>query len=157
MLKMFAVGMLFCSGIAAACPAGQESRCIVPNPLGGCIQSGCFPAGNLPGEGREYTRIYVKNGCNKTINVTIAVPGINGEAGTNRALGWWTLAAGEKGYLADTHYRNFFYYGRATDGSREWKGNPCQNVMGATGNACFKYLDTGMSSFGDYTLNLTCN
>ena len=89
--------------------------------------------------------------------MAIATPGFNGERGTVRAQGWWTLTPGEKAYLADTHFSDFYYYAISTDG-REWKGTPpCQTAMGQTGKPCFKYIDTGMRNFGDYTLNLTCN
>ena len=39
---------------ATACPDGQYSTCIVPNPFGGCIQSACVPkVGGSVGQATE--------------------------------------------------------------------------------------------------------
>lgn len=154
---LFITGLFFTS-YAGACPQGQKSVCLVPNPFGGCIQSGCVPDVSGPGiETREYNRIYVENSCNREIEVALAIPQINGH--NRSAYGWWRLTPGEKAYLADDHFRDFWLFARSTDGQLTWQGQPCQwwSEPRGNGNLCYNAIDTGLDQYGDYTHNLTCN
>jgi len=157
-LRLFVSSLLLASNTAGACPAGQESRCVVPNPLGGCIQSACFPILSGPGmPRREYNRIFVSNSCNRPIRVALAVPQINGHM--RQARGWWTLAPGEKSYLTDNHFRDFWLYAQSTDRQFTWQGRPCQYWPGPDRGPqlCYTAVDTGMRNYGDYTHNLRCD
>lgn len=60
--------------------------------------------------GEAFTRVYIKNNCRRTIYVAVHYLAGKNEPQSWQTRGWFTVAAGQKKHIADTHNRYIYFY-----------------------------------------------
>ena len=74
-----------------------------------------------------FPRVYVKNECNRPIEVIVYYLAGKNEPETWQTRGWFSLAPGQKKYAANTHNRYIYFYGEARfEDKLVWTGDVLQ-------------------------------
>jgi hypothetical protein len=148
-------GLLLWSGAAFA-----ESVCVSYWPWGACALWENYSTLSGSGgstSGRGYDRIYFKNNCSRKMSSAIRYKSTSGNWQTG---GWWTLAPGEKKFVATTKNSIFYVHAQTIDhevnklrwGGSDWRGRVRNSDLEG-----FRKVRSNPSSFVDYTYNFSCD
>ena len=103
----------------------------------------------------DFPRIFIKNACNRPIDVIVY--GLSGkdEPQTWQTRGWFYLDAGQKKYVADGHNRYVYFYGQTQQADKlVWDGDLYQWFEGKRYG--FFKADTGAAML-DFTQTFSCD
>jgi hypothetical protein len=100
-------------------------------------------------------RVFVKNECNRDINVIVYYLAGKNEPETWQTRGWFNLAPGQKKYAANTHNRYIYFYGEARfEDKLVWTGDILQWFEGRRYG--FFKVDMG-TKLVDFTQSFNCD
>jgi galactitol-specific phosphotransferase system IIB component len=102
-----------------------------------------------------FPKVFVKNDCHRAVDIIVYyLDGKNGPASW-QTRGWFSLAPGQKKYVADTHNRYIYFYGETrSENKTVWTGNLPQWFEGRRYN--FFKVDMG-TALVDYTHAFSCD
>ncbi len=102
-----------------------------------------------------FPKVFVKNNCHSAVDIIVYyLDGKNGPA-IWQTRGWFSVAPGQKKYVADTHNRYIYFYGETrSDDKTIWTGKLPQWFEGQRYN--FFRVDMG-TALVDYTQAFSCD
>ncbi len=102
---------------------------------------------------RNYDRFFFQNNCYLPVRAYLHYLDIDN---TWKSDGPWTMAPGDKIYVADTRNRTYYFAALSTDGEKVWKGD--QPITMNDGNVFYMIQNSiTTDEFGDWTQALTCD
>jgi hypothetical protein len=102
-----------------------------------------------------FPRIFIKNECHRSIDVIVYYLAGKNEPQTWQTRGWFSLASGQKKYVADSHNRYIYFYGETQHADKMiWAGDLFQWFEGKRYG--FFKIDTG-TTLVDFTQAFTCD
>jgi len=100
-------------------------------------------------------RVYIKNDCDRTIDVAIYCLAETDKLRTWQTRGWFSLVPGQKKHVADTRNRYIYFYGKTrSENSIRWAGEYVHRFEGNRYE--FFKVDIG-AALGDYTQSFHCS
>ena len=108
-----------------------------------------------PSPDGAFPKVFVKNECNRSIDVIVYYLAGQNEPEIWRTLGWFSLARGQKKYVANTHNRYIYFYGEARlEDNLTWTGDILQWFEGRRYR--FFKVDMG-TNLADFTQSFSCD
>jgi len=100
-------------------------------------------------------RVYIKNDCDRTIDVAVYCLAETDTLKTWQTRGWFSLVPGQKKHVADTRNRYIYFYGKTRpEDLIRWTGEYVHRFEG--NRYGFFKVDIG-TALGDYTQSFDCS
>ena len=101
---------------------------------------------------RNYETVAFKNKCYKPIAIYVHYLDLNNNWITN---GYYRLAPNQKGNIFNTRNTIFYYYAQSMDGTLVWRGDYGFRFHDVI--IPMRIVEMSISSWGTFTMSLTCN